>query len=145
MVVRPAVSALAALLFVAIASGGGFSHKRHSELKLACVTCHATAMKSERAGFPKAAVCQGCHEWTPEEIGKIPSQRVYQLRDFMIFSHARHAGKEAAAVECARCHGPVYERDALVAEVEHTMKSCMACHKESKATVACVACHELGQ
>jgi hypothetical protein len=33
----------------------------------------------------------------------------------------------------------------LEAEVEHTMKACMDCHRERKATLTCAACHELGQ
>ncbi|MEZ5355476.1 MAG: cytochrome c3 family protein [Bryobacteraceae bacterium] len=126
-------------------TGAGFSHKKHGELKLACVTCHSTVAKGERAGFPKLAVCQGCHDPVPGGVEKIPSQRVYRLADFVIFSHARHTAKDAGKIECARCHGAVEARDTLVAEVEHTMKACIACHRETKASVACTACHELGQ
>ena len=136
-------AALAAIL--AAGCAGEFSHKKHAGLKLACVTCHPAAAKAERAGFPKLATCEGCHSPVPGGGAAIPSKRVYRLADFVIFSHARHTAKEAGAVECARCHGPVYERDTLTAEVEHTMKACMECHRESKASLACVACHELGQ
>jgi hypothetical protein len=72
----------------------------------------------------------------------VPSKRVYKLADFVVFSHARHA---AAKVECGRCHGPVYEREQLTAEVSHSMKACVDCHKQTKATIVCTACHELGQ
>ncbi|MEZ5403862.1 MAG: cytochrome c3 family protein [Bryobacteraceae bacterium] len=144
-IVKTVRTAALPVLFALVAGGASFSHKKHSDLKLACVTCHATALKSVRAGFPNLAVCQGCHDPVPGGIDTIPSTRVYRLADFVIFSHARHTAKEAGAVECARCHGPVYEREALTAEVEHSMKACIACHRERKAAVNCVACHELGQ
>jgi len=76
------------------------------------------------------------------EHGAIPSRRVYKLPDFVVFSHAKHL---VAKVECARCHGPVNERDRLTLEVEHTMKACVDCHRQTKATIVCTACHELGQ
>lgn len=73
---------------------------------------------------------------------QFPSQRIYRLADYVFFSHARHG---AAKVDCARCHGPVYERAVLAKEVDHSMKACIDCHKQNKATVVCTACHELGQ
>ncbi len=133
------------LILAAGSSAGEFSHKKHRELKLACVTCHPTAAKSERAGFPPMAVCVSCHDPVPGGIEKIPSKRVYRVADFVIFSHRRHTAKDAGGIECARCHGPVYERQTLTAEVEHTMKACIACHRETKASIVCTACHELGQ
>jgi hypothetical protein len=102
--------------------------------------------KGARAGFPQFAQCRTCHTADSkisltEEV-RIPARRVYRIPDYVLFSHARHA---AAKVDCARCHGPVEARDVLTVEVEHTMKACVDCHKETKATIACAACHELGQ
>jgi hypothetical protein len=39
----------------------------------------------------------------------------------------------------------VYERETLSAEVDHSMKSCVDCHRETKAAVTCTVCHELSQ
>lgn len=65
------------------------------------------------------------------------------MRDFIFFSHVRHVSD--AKVECARCHGDVTKADTVTLEVEHTMRSCMDCHRERKATNECNVCHELGQ
>ncbi|MFN7921576.1 MAG: cytochrome c3 family protein [Bryobacteraceae bacterium] len=121
-----------------------FSHKKHAgELKLDCAACHSGAAKAERAGFPKASFCQGCHKPLPPAAEKIPSRRVYRIADFVIFAHAKHV---AAKVECSQCHGAVTERDApLELEIAPTMKACVDCHRERKAVNTCTACHELGQ
>jgi hypothetical protein len=117
-----------------------FSHQRHEAMKLKCTACHATAETGAQAGFPAFAKCQTCH---PEmEERKIPSTRVYRVKDFVFFGHARHA---EAKVECATCHGNVYQTEALKVERPLTMAACVACHKERKATIACNVCHELGQ
>lgn len=107
------------------------------------MACHTGAEKAERAAFPQAAQCTVCHNAADWKAPAIPSQRVYQQRDFVVFSHARHV--TTGKVACVACHGEVTKADAVTAEVEHTMKSCMACHKERGASNACNVCHELGQ
>ncbi len=120
-----------------------FSHKRHAPLKMDCVACHATAAVAERAGFPAAVKCLACHPEKADALrSPFPSRRVYKLADFVIFSHARHI---AAGTNCQTCHGPVQERDLLRAEVSHSMKACMGCHKVRRASLTCTACHELSQ
>jgi hypothetical protein len=120
-----------------------FSHKRHAPLKLKCATCHTGVERVEKASFPKADQCKVCHPAADWKQPTVPSQRVYTLRDFVVFSHARHV--VAAKIECVRCHGDVAKSDTVTLEVDHNMKSCMACHKERGATNACNVCHELGQ
>ncbi len=118
---------------------GPFQHKRHQPLKLKCNFCHAG--KEERMGFPAAqAQCKTCHTAISER--RIPSARVYKLRDFVVFSHAVHT---AAKLECASCHGEVYKSEILAVFRPTTMAGCVDCHKEHQATVVCTACHELGQ
>jgi len=39
----------------------------------------------------------------------------------------------------------VLEQDSPPKEAPVKMKACVDCHKESKATVDCTACHELNQ
>jgi hypothetical protein len=119
---------------------GPFSHKKHAALKLKCVQCHPNAEKAERAGFPAVAGCRTCHtEMAPRAI---PEQRVYELRDFVIFSHARHADSK---LECANCHGNVNAMEKVEVVRSTKMASCMDCHREYKATLECNVCHELGQ
>jgi len=119
---------------------GSFTHKKHAAMKLKCAFCHASAGKEERAGFPGVAACRACHAQLEDR--KIPAARVYRLPDYAIFSHARHG---AGKVECAACHGAVYEQDEMKVERPMTMAACVDCHRQTKATLVCNACHELGQ
>ncbi|MCC7234049.1 MAG: cytochrome c3 family protein [Bryobacterales bacterium] len=112
-------------------------------MKWNCTQCHTGAEKAERAGFPTAASCTVCHAHAGWSAPSIPSRRVYRQPDFVVFSHARHVS--AGKVECATCHGDVNRTDRVALEVEHTMKTCMACHAQRKASNACNVCHELGQ
>lgn len=115
-----------------------FSHKTHAPLRMACTNCHAGAEAKERAGFPALAQCQGCHkDWS----AKIPSQRVYKVRDFVFFSHAAHKQKAV----CADCHGDMWQQATVKMFRPVTMIACVECHKERKATEVCNSCHELGQ
>lgn len=109
-------------------------------MKLRCTSCHASAESGAQASFPALAKCQTCHPEMAER--KIPSARVYRVKDFVFFSHARHS---EAKVECSTCHGEVYQAETLKVERPVTMAACVACHKERKATIACNVCHELGQ
>jgi hypothetical protein len=70
----------------------------------------------------------------PASMREIPSRPVQKLPDFVFFSHARHV---SGKVECATCHAAF--------EVRYTMKACVDCHRQAKATLVCTACHELGQ
>lgn len=120
--------------------GEAFSHKRHAEVKLACTFCHAGAAVKERAGFPAWKTCATCHVGMAEKV--IPSRRVYKLPDFAFFSHGKHA---AGKVECASCHGEMKMQATVELFRSTKMAACVECHKERGATVACNACHELGQ
>ena len=104
--------------------------------------CHATVEKEERAGFPAAEKCGTCHVTFPLDAKPFPSARVYQVADFVFFSHARH---RAAGVECRACHGTVWQRDVLRREYPTNMKACVECHKARRASVSCSICHELSQ
>ena len=132
-----------------------FNHKLHVGAGLQCNVCHPNAAKTARAGLPSAAQCMACHAGIKKDspaIQKlaafqaqpkpIPWARVYKLPDFIFFSHAPHVNGK---VTCAECHGPVEQREALVAEVTHNMKNCMECHLVRKVTNECNVCHELGQ
>ncbi len=117
-----------------------FSHRQHAALKMKCAQCHATAETEETAGFPTAAQCRTCH--VSMAARTIPAKRVYRVRDFVVFSHGRHSMANAA---CNACHGEVYTQDTLKLARPTTMAACVACHKETRATVECNSCHDLGQ
>jgi hypothetical protein len=118
-----------------------------------CTECHSGT--AERVGFPAAAKCMLCHRTIqrdsaaiqplvalPKDAKPFPQKRVYQVADFVFFSHAKH---KAAQIECSKCHGPVMERDTLVREFPLTMKACVDCHRARQANLRCNACHELSQ
>ena len=127
-------------LLLSIPLTAAFSHKRHAELNLQCTFCHKGAETAERATFPAWKTCRTCHVDKAET--PIPSRRVYKVPDFVFFSHVRHA---AGKVECAVCHGDVKAQAELTPQRGTKMADCIACHKESKASVRCNVCHELGQ
>lgn len=115
-----------------------FNHKQHALLKLPCTYCHPGAKTGERAGVPDAAKCKTCHH--EDTIGRFPTTQVYTVRDMVFFSHEKHA-----STDCAECHGKVYEQAPMKVFRATTMKACVECHKQKKATLTCSACHELGQ
>jgi Zn ribbon nucleic-acid-binding protein len=133
-----------------------FSHKLHVAQGLKCQGCHVNPDTGQNAGeemtFPATAKCMACHEDTAAEKDAIkaltkfhqskeavPWVRVYQLPDFVWFSHRTHL---EAGAKCDRCHGAVAEREALWREKPLTMESCMNCHRETNASNACNYCHE---
>ncbi len=132
-----------------------FSHKLHSRLGLTCGGCHSGAIKGARAGFPAPAVCLTCHNTVRKNDPGIQALkalhrqrkepewvRVYQLPDFVFFSHASHV---KAQLPCKSCHGPVERREVLAQEVSSNMEMCMNCHKASSVSTECHLCHELGE
>jgi len=64
-----------------------------------------------------------------------------KLPDFVFFGHSKHVTK----AECSTCHGAVMQQDAVKLQQPLKMKWCVDCHKQNKATLVCVTCHELGQ
>jgi quinoprotein glucose dehydrogenase len=131
-----------------------FHHGRHASLKLQCALCHAGANSAARAGFPETTKCMNCHRAIAADRPEIqrlatlpPSQRVtplapvHRLPDFVAFSHARHTSR----LSCEKCHGDVWSQKSIQPALAMNMKSCVDCHQANRATVACNACHELGQ
>jgi hypothetical protein len=131
-----------------------FSHKKHAEAaSLKCADCHTIRPPGDAAGIPAASVCMGCHASVKKEstaIQKVsrfaaesmpvPWVRVYRLPRTVYFSHEVHTRK--AKIECANCHGPVAERDALGQEKSIAMAACMDCHDRYKASNDCNLCHD---
>jgi hypothetical protein len=130
-----------------------YSHKTHLALGLNCRDCHALADPGDYAGFPSEAKCMACHSAIKadspfiqklaeaEKSGKpIAWKRVYQVPEYVYFSHAVHYLD--AKIACQDCHGQVRERDVLFQEKPITMYACMRCHTERGASVDCELCHD---
>lgn len=156
------------LLFLLAAVGGGwylaavsqatpvpqpilFSHKTHAAKKIKCSYCHKYADSMAAAGMPRLQVRFSCHKAvktrTPDiekifsfwERGEeIPWVRLYELPRFTLFSHKRHV---RAGVECETCHGKMVELTEPVRLVNHTMGTCLTCHKRHNASTDCLTCH----
>jgi hypothetical protein len=129
-----------------------FSHRKHAFIS--CVDCHEGATTKETAGFPDSERCMLCHSTIKMESPEVKKLagfckrretikwvRVYEIPDFVFFSHASHA---KAGLRCVGCHGSVEQRDVLEKEVSTSMVACMNCHLDKKASTGCYICHQLG-
>ncbi|MCY4593555.1 MAG: cytochrome c3 family protein [Bryobacterales bacterium] len=131
-----------------------FSHKAHMDQRMACTDCHPGAARAERAGVPQRDDCMVCHQAIATDNAavrelaamapgsRIRWERVYQVPDYVFFSHGEHS---RAGLDCVTCHGPVASRTVLDQEISTNMVACMNCHAERKASVECFLCHDLGQ
>ena len=129
-----------------------FSHRTHVQAGMKCAGCHAMPPPGDLATFPKEDQCMGCHTAIRPEspairklaefhrAGKrVPWNRIYQLPDYTVFSHQLHHRK--AKIACETCHGPVGEREVLSQEKSISMKTCMDCHDDRRASNECNVCH----
>ena len=130
-----------------------YSHKTHLALGLKCLDCHAIPDPGDFATFPAEAKCMACHAAVKADsphIQKLAAaeksgdpvawNRVYQLPEYVYFSHAVH--HLDAEVACQTCHGDVAQRDTLFQEKPITMHACMRCHTETGAPNDCELCHD---
>lgn len=128
-----------------------FSHKVHAaDNSIPCQYCHIYADKSTVSGVPSVQKCMGCHKiiktdspeiqkvasyWEKKE--PIPWVKVYNLPDYVYFSHKRHV---KALVPCQRCHGDVAKMDRITRQTvifgvpfvrvsPLKMGWCLDCHK----------------
>lgn len=139
---RNLAGALLSMAMMLAAEPPWFSHKLHANVMGACTSCHRGAEKSARAGMPAASRCLACHKGTLQlRSNSHPFQAEYDnLPDYVRFSHARHArGK----VPCQECHGDATRQDETEPSKALNMKTCMDCHTQWKASVACGACHSI--
>jgi len=130
-----------------------FSHKAHVAAGMQCGNCHGMKAPGDKAGLPAEGLCMGCHRTIRNESAAIqklaafaaekrsvPWVRVYKLPKTVYFSHEVHV--KQAKTECAVCHGPVAEREALGQEKSIFMAECMACHDQHRASNKCDLCHD---
>ena len=130
-----------------------YSHKQHVALGLQCLDCHSTADTGAAATIPSVRKCMLCHAkiaTSKPEIQKlasyanrkreVPWERVYGFpREALVkFQHAAHF---RAKIDCATCHGDMVRAGTAERLVTHTMGTCLACHRQYKASEDCAACH----
>ena len=129
-----------------------FSHRVHAtDNAIPCQLCHAYARRGPVAGVPSVQRCVQCHLTiapTKPEVVKlmaywedkkpIPWVRVYDLPDYVRFTHKRHV---LAGVACETCHGDVGRMEAASQATSLTMGWCLNCHNARKAPTDCPVCH----
>lgn len=130
-----------------------YSHRQHIELGLECSDCHVNPDPGTLMTFPATDTCMSCHKSMPAGTPAlrqlttfaasdtpIPWIRVYQLADYVYWSHATHV---TAGIGCVTCHGPVSEREAIALETTITTKQgCLRCHEARQVSTDCGDCHE---
>jgi hypothetical protein len=128
-----------------------FSHKTHSRYVKRCVFCHQVQASDGSMSLPPETKCMQCHQAIAvkrpaiqklaryfQEKKSIPWVPVYELPDYVYFSHQTHARK---SIGCESCHGPVAEREMIALEKPISMVACMDCHRSSGAPLKCNTCH----
>lgn len=130
-----------------------FSHKVHAgALKLQCKMCHPNPDPGEMMTVAAAPKCMQCHSAVKTDSPSIQKlaafakndreikwARVYQIPEFVRFSHRAHL---ESGNQCAECHGAVAQRDQLFRETNLSMGGCMDCHRMKKASIDCMYCHD---
>jgi hypothetical protein len=132
-----------------------FSHKIHVEKsEIPCEFCHIYARRSINSGVPPMANCYGCHKHNliPGSDDKqkgaikkllelqpkaelIPWKKIYDVPDFVHFSHKRHI---LVGFDCTECHGEIHQHDVLSPQnmiTDLSMGWCMKCHQEGRPAV----------
>ncbi|PYV86419.1 MAG: hypothetical protein DMG05_19755, partial [Acidobacteria bacterium] len=92
-----------------------FSHKRHSQAGMKCDACHQKLETGEQLQIPGGAECMRCHQnilkdtAVIQKLGQLEKEgqplswtRLYQLPEFVFFSHEKHMNGK---VDCETCHG----------------------------------------
>jgi hypothetical protein len=129
-----------------------FSHAVHAgQNQIDCNYCHYSAKISKSSGIPPGSICLNCHFLVRTgtrsgvtEISKVLSAidnkraikwvRIYNLPDFVYFSHAQHV--TAGEVKCEECHGNVKEMDRLYQVPDLSMGWCIKCHDTKKVNLS---------
>lgn len=132
-----------------------FSHKIHAgDNQIPCMHCHIYAERTPVAGVPPVSKCMGCHKsiatdrpeivklteyWENRE--PIPWIKVYNVPDFVHFTHKRHI---KAGLQCQQCHGPVETMERVTRVSSLKMPWCVDCHTEREVEHGrdCWTCHK---
>lgn len=116
-----------------------FPHSLHvGTLGIDCRFCHMSVDKSSFADFPPTQTCMSCHSQILTSSDRLTLVRqsyangqsilwktVYQVPDYVYFSHDIHVAK---GVGCETCHGRVDQMAAITRVTPLTMEWCLSCH-----------------
>lgn len=139
-----------------------FSHGAHLRLRdVGCTTCHDQIAGSDRSAdrnIPAEARCAACHRIAAARSGQkvdppsgcrdchpgfdftvhlAPRASLFPAPN-LVFSHARHLGREA---QCRDCHGSLAQVDLASRDQLPRMATCLGCHDGRKAPDGCATCH----
>jgi hypothetical protein len=116
-----------------------FPHSLHTgTLGIDCRYCHMSVDKSSFADIPPTQTCMSCHSQVATDRAVLAPVRdsyktgqsiawktVYQLPDYVYFSHDIHVNK---GVACETCHGRIDEMTQTTRVTPLTMEWCLSCH-----------------
>lgn len=130
-----------------------FPHDKHVAAGVDCIDCHSGADIRSAATIPSINKCMLCHERLANEgpgvklliefwnrKREVPWQRVYRFERAANVKF-RHAPHTRAKIECSACHGNVAAMTVAQKAVEHTMGTCVSCHRQTQASDDCAVCH----
>jgi hypothetical protein len=117
-----------------------FSHAHHvGGVGLDCRYCHTSVETSAFAGIPPTKTCMNCHSqiWSTAPIlepvrasfrddTNLNWIRVYDLPDFVYFSHKIHVKQ---GVGCVTCHGEIDKMPLTYQANSLLMEWCLDCHR----------------
>ncbi len=137
-----------------------FPHSSHLNAGITCLFCHPGATERAVAGLPSTEKCVGCHRHievtdtkaqttiqtllqTYQEERPLQWKRVYDLPDFVRFTHQPHL---AAAFNCEDCHGNVRAMAEARQAYRINMGFCLDCHRQQSpeqqdVLQSCSTCH----
>lgn len=132
-----------------------FSHKLHlSTAGLSCKDCHTMPDPGEQMTLATANKCMTCHATIKKDSPaiqklaqyktnneEIPWKRVYQVPEFVYFSHKSHVTE--GKLDCQECHGDVKQMEVMYKAKPTSMSACMDCHRTKSVSIACDFCHEM--
>lgn len=117
-----------------------FSHAHHvGGIGIDCRYCHTSVETSAFAGIPPTKTCMNCHSqiWSTAPILEpvrasfrddmnLNWIRVYDLPDFVYFSHKIHVKQ---GVGCVTCHGEIDKMPLTYQANSLLMEWCIDCHR----------------
>ncbi len=122
-----------------------FSHKKHLELNITCITCHPKSEISQNPIdnlFPSHKECSICHD-IGEDCSLCHKGKERGIEKIGIyisnFSHKKHF-----KFDCSTCHQKIKDEDFFLSkrkEAYPKMNTCIRCHKENKVSISCNTCH----
>ncbi len=131
-----------------------FDHATHSDpdkANIPCLACHRGAERDAGAGMPSAESCMDCHRHIlpddprllPLHAAANPESPVYhgealrwvRVQSLPGYVHFHHGAHTRAGISCEECH------TRPGAAQDHSMRSCLDCHRRENASTECSSCH----